>query len=40
MITLLLRAVKAPEGDDATIKGDYFADAGDPKVSDLPELVH
>jgi len=39
-ITLLLRAVKAPEGDDATIKGDYFADAGDPKVSDLPELVH
>ncbi|MGZ4654424.1 monocarboxylate uptake permease MctP [Oryzihumus sp.] len=40
VITLLLRAVKAPEGDDATIKGDYFADASDPKVSDLPELVH
>jgi SSS family solute:Na+ symporter len=34
--TLVLRAVKAPEGVDATIKGDYFADAGDPKVRPLP----
>ncbi|MFC9786634.1 monocarboxylate uptake permease MctP [Rhodococcus sp. NPDC127528] len=34
--TLVLRAVKAPDGVDATIKGDYFADAGDPKVRPLP----
>ena len=30
VLTLFLRALKAPEGVDATIKGDYFADAGDP----------
>lgn len=34
--TLALRAAKAPYGVDSTIKGDYFADAGDPKVRPLP----
>ncbi|GAA4488831.1 sodium:solute symporter family protein [Rhodococcus olei] len=34
--TLALRALGAPEGTDATIKGDYFADAGDPRVAPLP----
>jgi SSS family solute:Na+ symporter len=39
VVTLVLRAVKVPDGQDATIKGDYFADSGDPRVSALPELV-
>ncbi|SDC79303.1 solute:Na+ symporter, SSS family [Rhodococcus tukisamuensis] len=34
--TLALRAAKAPYGVDTTIKGDYFADTGDPKVRPLP----
>jgi solute:Na+ symporter, SSS family len=38
-LTLALRAMKVPQGRDATTKGDYFADAGDPKVQDIPELV-
>ncbi|MGL5929436.1 MAG: monocarboxylate uptake permease MctP [Dermatophilaceae bacterium] len=38
--TLLLRAVKAPEGRDETIRGDYFADAGDPRVEKLSTPVH
>jgi SSS family solute:Na+ symporter len=37
--TLLLRALKAPSGRDATEPADYFADAGDPRVGPLPELV-
>jgi SSS family solute:Na+ symporter len=30
--TLILRALKVDPGTDDTIKGDYFADAGDPRV--------
>jgi SSS family solute:Na+ symporter len=30
--TLVLRALKVDPGKDDTIKGDYFADAGDPRV--------
>ncbi|HET8601774.1 MAG TPA: sodium:solute symporter [Segeticoccus sp.] len=38
-LTLVFRAAKVPDGRDATVKGDYFADAGDPKVKPIPELV-
>jgi SSS family solute:Na+ symporter len=37
--TLILRAMKAPEGDDVTEPEDYFADAGDPRVTPLAELT-
>ena len=30
--TLILRALKVDAGRDETIRGDYFADAGDPRV--------
>jgi SSS family solute:Na+ symporter len=33
----LFRALKTPEGTDTTIKGDYFADEGDPRVRPLSE---
>ena len=33
--TLVLRAVKTPDGPDATRTSDYFADQGDPKVKEL-----
>ena len=39
VLTLLLRAAKAPEGVDQTIPADYFADEGDPKVKPLPDLL-
>jgi solute:Na+ symporter, SSS family len=39
VLTLVFRAMKLPAGHDATVKGDYFADAGDPKVEAIPELV-
>ena len=32
VLTFVLGALKAPAGTDATIKGDYFADEGDPRV--------
>ena len=38
--TVVLRALKAPAGADVTIKGDYFADEGDPRVRPLDEPVH
>lgn len=38
--TVLLRAVTAPEGHDETIRGDYFADAGDPRVAKVPQPIH
>jgi hypothetical protein len=31
--------VHVPDGADITTPEDYHADAGDPKVSDIPELV-
>ncbi len=32
LVTLILRAVKAPDGVDRTVPDDYFADEGDPRV--------
>ncbi len=37
--TLLLRALKAPSGRDATEPGDYHAEAEDPRVGPIPELM-
>ncbi len=37
--TFVLRAARVPAGDDITESDDYHADAGDPRVSDLPELT-
>ncbi|MFQ6172879.1 monocarboxylate uptake permease MctP [Oryzobacter sp. R7] len=39
-LTFVLRATRTPEGEDETIRGDYFADAGDPRVEKVPEPVH
>jgi len=38
--TLVLRALKAPEGEDRTQPDEYFADRDDPRVHDLPAVVH
>ncbi|WP_308279830.1 monocarboxylate uptake permease MctP [Phycicoccus mangrovi] len=38
--TFVLRAAKAPEGEDETIRGDYFADAGDPRVQKVLQPLH
>ncbi len=40
ILTLVLRAAKAPEGKDATVPADYFADAGDPRVEKLDVGPH
>ncbi len=40
ILTLVLNAMKVSNGTDATIKGDYFADAGDPRVRPLDLGVH
>ncbi|HET8614582.1 MAG TPA: sodium:solute symporter [Actinomycetales bacterium] len=39
VVTVVLRALRAPAGDDVTLPEDYRADAGDPRVKDLPELA-
>jgi SSS family solute:Na+ symporter len=39
VLTLILRATKVPDGEDRTRRSDYFADAGDPQVHDLPEIT-
>nr|WP_269815397.1 sodium:solute symporter [Kribbella monticola] len=39
VLTLVLRALKVAEGVDATHPTDYVADAGDPGVKDLPDLL-
>jgi SSS family solute:Na+ symporter len=39
VLTLLLRALKVPDGQDTTHVSDYTADRGDPGVEDLPEIV-
>ena len=39
VVTVALRAAKVPDGVDATQPSDYHADAGDPRVGDLPELT-
>ena len=40
VLTFVLRAAKAPDGTDETIRGDYFADAGDPRVQAVLEPLH
>ncbi|MBF8190837.1 sodium:solute symporter [Nonomuraea sp. K274] len=35
LATLIFRAAKVTDGEDATARGDYFADEGDPDVKDL-----
>ncbi|TCM48211.1 monocarboxylate uptake permease MctP [Kribbella sp. VKM Ac-2568] len=39
VLTLILRALNVPSGEDATHSTDYLADAGDPGVKDLSELL-
>jgi SSS family solute:Na+ symporter len=38
--TWVLRAMKAPEGEDRTKPDEYYADRDDPRVHDLPAVVH
>jgi SSS family solute:Na+ symporter len=38
-LTPVLRAAGVPDGEDRTSEPDYVAEAGDPRVSDLPQLV-
>jgi SSS family solute:Na+ symporter len=40
VVTLVLRATRTPAGEDETIRGDYFADAGDPRVQKVPQPIH
>ncbi len=40
VLTVVLRLVKAPDGEDETIRGDYFADAGDPRVQKVQQPIH
>lgn len=39
LLTLLLRAMKQPEGVDETSPADYSAEAGDPELTDAPQPV-
>jgi SSS family solute:Na+ symporter len=39
VLTAILKAARVPDGTDATGPADYTADADDPDVRDLPELV-
>jgi SSS family solute:Na+ symporter len=39
VLTLVLRAVRAPAGTDVTQPEDYWADEGDPRVTPLPQLA-
>ncbi|MGB9378532.1 MAG: sodium:solute symporter, partial [Mycobacteriales bacterium] len=39
VVTIVLRAMKAPAGTDATTDDDYWADQGDPRVERIPELM-
>jgi SSS family solute:Na+ symporter len=38
--TLVLRATRTPAGEDETIRGDYFADEGDPRVQKVLQPLH
>lgn len=40
VLSVILRAAKVPNGVDETIKGDYFADAADPRVERLAVGPH
>jgi SSS family solute:Na+ symporter len=37
--TYIARAMNAPEGEDRTKPDEYFADQGDPRLKDIPEVV-
>ena len=39
VLTYVLRAVKVADGLDRTEASDYHADAGDPRVGEIPELT-
>src|SRR5262249_1936298 len=39
LLTLLFRAMRLPEGVDATTPDDYYADEGDPRLRPVPELT-
>jgi solute:Na+ symporter, SSS family len=39
VLTVVLRALKVPDGQDSTHPTDYTADRGDPGVKDLPEII-
>ena len=36
VVTLVLRAMKAPAGEDVTYEADYHVEAGDPDVDEIP----
>ena len=38
ILTVVLNALKVDSGKDETIRGDYFADAGDPRVEKNKEM--
>ena len=38
--TYIFRAMKVPEGEDRTKPDEFFADSGDPRLHDIPEVVH
>jgi SSS family solute:Na+ symporter len=38
--TFVFRALNVPEGEDRTKPDEYFADRGDPRLRDIPEVVH
>ena len=40
VLTFVFNALNLDKGDDDTIKGDYFADAGDPRVEKVETGVH
>jgi len=40
LATVAFRAMKVPEGVDATKPDEYFADEGDARLRDIPEVVH
>ena len=39
VLTAVLRALKAPAGEDITLTEDYRADQGDPRVRDITEII-
>jgi SSS family solute:Na+ symporter len=40
LLTFGFRALKTPDGSDITIRGDFFADEGDPRVRQTDEGIH
>jgi SSS family solute:Na+ symporter len=40
VLTFVLNAMRVSNGEDQTITGDYFADAGDPRVERLDTGIH